>query len=44
MAEPKKPKLVPPISTPNAGRICIIVSGPVTIKSSNSKVIVVRKD
>lgn len=41
MAEPKKPEI--PISNPDAGKIQTIVSGDAGIKSSDPRVVIVRK-
>lgn len=44
MAETKKPAIAPPINTSDAGKIKIIVSGKVSVKSGNPNVSIVRKD
>lgn len=44
MAEPKKPKLAPPVNMPHGGKLIILVSGPVTVKTNSPNVVVKRRD
>lgn len=40
MAEPKIP---PPINPPGGGKIVVLVSGPTQVKSSDSRIVVERR-